>query len=620
MKGLSPYPFRWRFYVSLLALPLIVVTLVTALAIVAVNVLGAARAYVGGESLWSKSRSEAVQHLLRYAESHDEADFQRFHTTLSVVQFNRVAREAMMRPDFDADLARSSFISAGNAPEDVGNMVSLFHYFGDLWLFKEARETWVRGDALIDQLRAQADQLHRVISGGEPDAQVRAAVARMMAVNAELQRAERHFSVTLGHTSRQTETLLISSLVAIACTLTLASLFQVRRVLIKQNEQQAALDAVSRSWELASKAAGLGMYEVDHATDTVTLDAKSAAMHGLPPQPHVVTRAVLRSMIFEEDARATRATVDNAINTGDPYTAVCRVRWPDQSVHAIEATGRLVHSNAPTATGRLVGVMRDVTDELARVETATKRDAAERVAQEQREFLSRLSHELRTPLNAILGFAQLLLLRADQLQPAVAAQINMIFGAGKQLLALVEDVLDLSKVESGDIRVEQQEVDVCATLRACAALIEGQRAKLGISFIDTLPTGSLMAQADPQRLQQVFINLLTNACKYNRPDGQVVLAAHQDGDRVLIDITDTGIGLSETDAAQLFRPFKRVASGAHIEGTGLGLYIVKQLVERMHGHVSVRSEPGQGSCFTVTLPTQPVALDSVGSESRSQQH
>jgi signal transduction histidine kinase len=605
MQGPSRHHLPWRFYVSLLALPLTVVVIVTALAIGAVNVLSAVRAYVGGESLWSKSRSEAVQHLLRYAESHDEADLQRFHSTLSVIHFDRLARETMMRPGFDDAEARGYFAAAGNAPQDVGKMVTLFRYFGHLWLFNEARETWARGDSLVDQLQARAEQLRQVVAAGAPNERVRAAVAKVMDVNAELQRAERHFSITVGQTSRQTETLLIASLVTIACVLTLVSLLQMRRVLLKQAEQQAALDAVNRSWELASKSVGIGLYEMDHAAQTISLDAKSAEFHGLGTQPVVVPRATVRALIIEEDAAPTRGGIDAAIDTGELYKIVYRVRWPDQSVHALEATGRLLRPT-PAEPGRLVGVLRDVTDELARTETASRREAAERVAQAQRQFLSRLSHELRTPLNAILGFAQLMMMRTDQLSPAQTRQLEMIFGAGKQLLALVEDVLDLSKVESGDVRVEQREVDVCATLRACAALIEGQRARLGVALVDRLPATPLMALADPQRLQQVFTNLLTNACKYNRPDGQVLLEARLSGDQVLIDITDTGIGLGEDDIAQLFQPFKRVAPGTHIEGTGLGLYIVKQLVERMQGCVSVRSNRGQGSCFTVALPALPV--------------
>lgn len=604
MQPSSRQPLPWRFYASLLALPVTVVVVVAVLAIAAVNVLGAVRAYVGGESMWSKSRSEAVQYLLRYAESRDEADLQRFHSTLSVTHFDRLARETMMQPGFDSTVARRHLINAGNAPDDAGNMVALFRYFGDLWLFKEARETWARGDALIELLQAQAEVLHQAVQQGASDADIRSAVTGMMEINTQLQQTERHFSSTLGHSSRQTETLLVGSLVAVALTLSLVSLLQVRRVLLKQTEHQAELDAVSRRWELASQSAGLGLYELDEATDTITLDGKSASMHGLGNQPIVVARATIRALIVDDDAKSTRSQVDSVLEAGGLYTITYRVRWNDQSVHALQAVGRMI-STSPGGPSRLIGVLRDVTDELAQVEMATKREAAERVAQAQRHFLSRLSHELRTPLNAILGFTQLMLMHTDTLSPAQSRQLEMILGAGKQLLALVEDVLDLSKVESGDVRIEQQLVDVCATLRNCAALVDGQRARLKLTFDDRLPADPVLAYADPQRLHQICTNLLTNACKYNRPDGQVILEARSLGDRVEIEITDTGVGLTANEIAQLFQPFKRVASAGNIEGTGLGLYIVKLLAERMHGQVSVRSDKGQGSRFTVTLPTAP---------------
>ncbi|WP_374592385.1 ATP-binding protein [Aquabacterium sp.] len=594
----------WRLYASLLTLPLTVVIVVAVLAIVAVNVLGAMRAYVGGESMWSKSRSEAVQHLLRYAESHDETDLQRFQDTLSVIHFDRKARETMTRPDFDGDEARRYLIAAGNAPDDTGNMVALFRYFGHLWLFNEARETWARGDALIDQLQARAEVLHLAVRQDAPDADIRAAVASMMDVNAQLQQTERHFSATLGRTSRQTETLLIASLIAVALTLSLVSLLQIRRVLIKQTEQQAELDAISRRWELASQSAGLGLYELDHATDTITLDGKSASLHGLGNEPVVVARTTIRNLILEEDAPSTRSQVDTVLSTGEIYKITYRVRWADDSVHALQAVGRLIKT-APGAPGRLIGVLRDITDEQAQAELATRRESAERVAQAQRHFLSRLSHELRTPLNAILGFTQLMLMHTDSLSASQSRQLDMILGAGKQLLALVEDVLDLSKVESGDVRIDQQQVDVCATLRNCAALVDGQRARLRVTIDDRLPAAPVLAYADPQRLHQIFTNLLTNACKYNRPDGQVILEARTHDNQVEIEITDTGVGLTASDIAELFQPFKRVASAGNIEGTGLGLYIVKLLVERMHGQVAVCSDEGQGSRFTITLPTAP---------------
>ena len=152
--------------------------------------------------------------------------------------------------------------------------------------------------------------------------------------------------------------------------------------------------------------------------------------------------------------------------------------------------------------------------------------------------------------------------------------------------------------------MDLQPVPVGPAMQASLALLDGVAARHQVSFINRLPSEALHVQADPQRLQQVFMNLLSNGCKYNRPGGHVTIDARQDGAQVFIEIADDGIGLSPEEAAQLFQPFKRVASTPHaIEGSGLGLYIVKQLVERMGGQVSVDGQPGQGARFTLRLPT-----------------
>ena len=272
-------------------------------------------------------------------------------------------------------------------------------------------------------------------------------------------------------------------------------------------------------------------------------------------------------------------------------------------VRTLEACGRrLPPEHGHTAS--LIGVLRDVTDVANQAEQALKREAAERVAQEQRAFLSRLSHELRTPLNAILGFAQLLGLgdRAS-LSDAQRRQVQWILTAGQQLLALIEDVLDLSKVEAGEITLHLERVDVNALVRDCLPLLDAARQQHQITLLNRTAEAPLYAQVDAQRLRQIVINLLSNACKYNRPHGHATIDTHLEGDEVVIDISDDGIGMRTEDAAQLFQPFKRVASAmGHAEGTGLGLYIVKQLVERMQGSVSVVSELGVGTRFTVRLP------------------
>jgi signal transduction histidine kinase len=289
------------------------------------------------------------------------------------------------------------------------------------------------------------------------------------------------------------------------------------------------------------------------------------------------------------------------------FQARTKVVMPDGQIRHIASTGRVVEDPA-TCSKRLMGVSRDVTQELAQSKMAMERDAAEKIATSQRAFLSRLSHELRTPLNAVLGFAQLLSIDKSQpLSQPQLKQVNWILEAGAQLLRLVEDVLDLSKVEMGEIDMQIQPCDTAAILNAALPLVDGARAHLGVQIIDHLPNPAPIVMADPNRLLQIYVNLLSNGCKYNRQGGHVTVNAKVEGDAVHIGFGDSGIGLSAQDAAELFQPFHRVPmASANVEGTGLGLYIVRQLLERMQGSVNVRSEPGVGSCFTIVLPLAPV--------------
>lgn len=614
MVDTLPRPGRWRTYLGLLGSPLLVVALVALLAIAAVNVLGAVRAYVAGESMWAKARAEAVHDLLQYAKTQRQADFDRFQGALEVPANDRLAREAMERDDPDVARTQIWLIQGQNHPDDVAKMVRLFHWFGNQWVLQDAKAIWREGDQLIDQLRQQADELRRLISTHAPPEAIEAQTEKITALNSELNRAGVRFSQVLGQAARVTEGLLIAGLIGVAVLLSLVSIFQVRQVLLKQARHQEAITQVHRRWELASKAAGFGLYEMDQATGQITLDEKAAALHGLPPHPTVIPRTAIRNLIIEDDGARARQETDAALNDGQDYKIVYRVRHPQGQIRALEATGRLIQADKAHAA-RLMGILRDVTDELNQAELAMRRDAAERVAQTQREFLSRLSHELRTPLNAILGFAQLMQMDQAHTSPAQSQQIEMILGAGQQLLALVEDVLDLSKVESGHIHMQTEAVDAVCTARACLPLIDGHLKNMNLQLVEDLPPSPLWVRADPQRLHQVLINLLTNACKYNREHGRVTVRVREaEGEpaRIRIDIQDSGIGMSPRDVDDLFQPFKRLHPNPLIEGTGLGLYIVKQLVDRMGGLIEVNSQAGQGSTFSVLLPvaTAPMTPES----------
>jgi signal transduction histidine kinase/CheY-like chemotaxis protein len=219
------------------------------------------------------------------------------------------------------------------------------------------------------------------------------------------------------------------------------------------------------------------------------------------------------------------------------------------------------------------------------------------------EFLSRMSHELRTPLNAVLGFAQLLEL--DGLEPTRARHVHQIVRGGRHLLDLINEVLDISRIEAGTLRISLEPIALGRTIREALELVQPLGAERSIRFETELDSlGDLHVLADEQRLRQVFLNLLSNAVKYNRDGGCVTITSEEVGECARVTITDTGPGLDDAELGLIFTPFERLgAAGGAIEGTGLGLALSKRFAELMQGRLSVTSELGAGSAFTLELRT-----------------
>ncbi len=227
---------------------------------------------------------------------------------------------------------------------------------------------------------------------------------------------------------------------------------------------------------------------------------------------------------------------------------------------------------------------------------------AERANKVKSEFLSRMSHELRTPMNAILGFGQLLELDRAKLNEMQNDNVKEIMHASYHLLNLINEVLDLAKIESGKMQCQIDTILLNDVLIDCLVMVKSQADARQIEIINNI-SHHYYVQADLNRLKQVFINLLSNAIKYNTEQGSITLDARLIAEHCLrISVSDTGVGLTEENIVHLFSPFERFNTAQNVEGTGIGLTITKCLVELMQGKIGVQSTPGKGSTFWIELP------------------
>lgn len=386
------------------------------------------------------------------------------------------------------------------------------------------------------------------------------------------------------------------------------------------NQMASQLTQYTERLQLATRAANMGIWDWDVSTNELVWDEAMYRLYGVRKEDFGGAYEAWANTLAPEDRARAAEDVQAALRGEREFLSEFGVIFPDGSRRTLGGMGRVVRNEAGHPV-RMVGVNYDITErKLAEQELILHRDHLEKLVAErtlalslamaQAEtanqaksvFLANMSHELRTPLNAILGFTQILN-RDNQLGEESRRNVATINRAGQHLLALINDVLDIARVESGRSAVENKPFDLNDVLTSIEEMIRGLAQNKGLVFqIEHESDLPVVVEGDGQHLKQILINLLGNAVKYT-DRGSVQLRVSHQRDAIDFEVSDTGPGIPLAEQEQVFQPFYQTAAGvAKGEGTGLGLAISREYARMMGGTLVLKSQPGHGCVFTLSLP------------------
>ena len=338
-------------------------------------------------------------------------------------------------------------------------------------------------------------------------------------------------------------------------------------------------------------------------------------LYGVTSEAARASAEAVLSLIDVDDRTVICAAMHEAASAATDWRGIYRVRKANGDIrwHEAQATPRYLANGVVLWHGHAA----DVTQRREMEVALADQHAMERVHQVRSEFLARVSHELRTPLNGILGFAELLATSgSENLTHSQRDRLEVIRSSGRHLLQLINEVLDVSSLEAGQLKITLEFMPLRPLLQQALRMVEPLASAAGVHLRPLSCASGLSVMVNEQRCQQVLVNLLSNAIKYNRPGGTVQIEAREHEQEVLVSVTDTGKGLSDEQRAEMFQPFNRLgAENSTTEGHGLGLVISKHLLELMGASIDVQSQLGEGSTFTVRLrpgagrPVQPKEVE-----------
>ena len=570
----------------------------------ALKAINATRSYATGESLYSKGQKSAVLSLFKYAQGGSEKNYDAFRAFIRVPLGDRIAREALDQdhPDFEA--AAAGLRQSMTNEEDIPSVLWVFTLLRHWGPFAQAVDDWQQGDRLIAKLILEADRFHTLHQAGDVTRADRDQfLATIDSVNVELDSLEYRFSEDLGDAARNAMRLVSSGLAICSAALWIAGLWLAWRTYSKGVKRDVQLRESDRRFRDFAETASDWFWQTDSEFRLTYLSerfAEALNMRAEDLQGNSFGEIGLEFFGRSWESEFAKSAVPQAFRgVGLRYRPAAGEEqyW---TISGVPVFGEDESFIGYRGTGR------NVTEEMhakhALEDAKTQSELANRA---KTEFLATMSHELRTPLNAIIGFSEII---KDRLfGTAIDRYANYavdIYASAQHLLAIINDILDMSKIEAGQMDMHEENVAVPAVIDAVLKLL-GQKIDAAQISV-TIETGDLpLVRADERKLKQILMNLLSNAVKFTPPGGKVAISSLIDPNGDLsIEIRDTGIGMAPEEIPKAMAAFGQIDStlARKHEGTGLGLPLVKALAEIHGGHFVLVSRLGRGTNAMVVLP------------------
>ncbi|HXZ01976.1 MAG TPA: ATP-binding protein [Stellaceae bacterium] len=605
-ESLSPRSMTSRFALVIVIF-VAIQAIILILSLVAIEGVNATRAYVAGEDAYAKAQKHAALDLRRYVVWGQQAYLDSFRREIAVPIGDRIGRDALEAQPPDFAKAYAGFVQGRNDPRDILSQSRLFVWFS-WWLpFDRAIQDWRTGDRLVAELVGRADEIAAALAKGPFDsAQRDAFLAGINDIDDRLTRLEDDFSAHMGEAARAARDLAMFGLALGSVLLLTAGIglaWRTFRIALRAEGRLAHSEQRFRDF---AKVASDWFWETD-AQNRVAYFSGGADHDGTGDAGSIIGKTLVE-LTRGEPAEESRCRHLEDVAARRPFRDFCySYRRPDGGEQFWSLSGAPVYDHRGKFAGYR-GTGSEITrDVLAQRSLQHAKEQAETASRAKSEFLANMSHELRTPLNAILGFAEII---RDRLLGPVADRYaeyaQDIYSSGTHLLGIINDILDLSKVEAGRLELVEEIVDIQSIVKSVVLLLRERVATAGLTLKVELPDALLLLRADERKLKQVLMNLLSNAVKFTPAGGEILIRVAVESERgVVIEVRDSGIGIAPGDIARALSPFGQVDSrlSRRYEGTGLGLPLARALAALHGGRLELESTPGQGTTARIVLPS-----------------